>query len=416
MSIEGKVFEVTLSNLAYGGEAIGRLPDGRAVFVPFTLPGERVRAQLVEEKPGYARARLLEVLAPAAQRISPRCPHFMTCGGCHYQHMPYELQLEAKAAILREQLQRIGHFVDPPVEPVVPAPRPWNYRNHIQFHLTPTGRLGFQAAYGPEVVPVAECHLPEPAINETWPLLDIEPFPGLERVSFRAGADGDLLLVLESAGSQAPALSVEELPVSVVLLTPDQALVLAGSGFLEIEVLGKVFHVSAGSFFQVNTLMAEKMVQHLLDHLELDGQMTVLEVYCGVGLFSAFLAPRVGRLVGVEASPVAGEDFAENLAEFNHVELYEAAAEDVLPSLDFRPDLILVDPPRAGLGRRVLDEILRLRAPRLVYVSCDPATLARDARRLVAGGYRLQKITPFDLFPQTYHIESISFWAAENPS
>jgi 23S rRNA (uracil1939-C5)-methyltransferase len=147
------LFEVTLTTLAYGGEAIGRLPDGRAVFVPFALPGERVRVRLVEEKRGYARAELLEVLAPSPQRIAPRCRHFTVCGGCHYQHMPYSWQLEAKASILRDQLERIGGVANPPVEATISAPEPWHYRNHLQFHLTVAGKLGYQARSAQGIVP-----------------------------------------------------------------------------------------------------------------------------------------------------------------------------------------------------------------------------------------------------------------------
>jgi 23S rRNA (uracil1939-C5)-methyltransferase len=232
----------------------------------------------------------------------------------------------------------------------------------------------------------------------------------LERVSLRSGVDGELMLVFESSAAELPELSIEELSLSAVYLSPAGVLVLAGSGSIEIEVLGRGFRVSAASFFQVNTLVAEAMVRHVLDNLVLDGQMALLEIYCGAGLFSAFLAPGVGRLVGIEASPAACEDFVDNLDEFDHVELYEAQAEMALPAIDFRPDVILVDPPRAGLGPPVIQEILRLQAPEIVYISCDPATLARDARQLLEGGYRLEKVTPFDLFPQTYHIESISFW------
>ena len=181
-----------------------------------------------------------------------------------------------------------------------------------------------------------------------------------------------------------------------------------------MEVLDKTFQVSAGSFFQVNTEMAAKMVGHILERLPeyqtLSPEITMVDVYCGVGLFSAFLAPHVGRLIAIEANPSAASDFEVNLDAFDHVELYEAPAGRALPHLDMRPDLVLVDPPRAGIDRYALDALLKLMPPVLVYISCDPATLARDARRLTKGGYRLEKITPFDLFPQTYHIESISFW------
>jgi 23S rRNA (uracil1939-C5)-methyltransferase len=173
--------------------------------------------------------------------------------------------------------------------------------------------------------------------------------------------------------------------------------------------LGREFRVSAGSFFQVNTVMADKMVQHLLDKLPLPAR-TVLDVYCGAGLFSAFLAPRCERLIGIESSPSACEDFAANLDEFDHVELYEGMAEDVIPLLEMEQPIVLVDPPRAGVEVRALDGIQQLAPQTIAYVSCDPSTLARDTARLIAGGYRLVEVTPFDLFPQTYHIESISIF------
>ena len=402
--------DIILSRLVYGGDAMGRLPDGRAVFVPLALPGERVRIRVVEEKRGHARGELVEVLEPSPRRIQPLCTHFGLCGGCHYQHMSYEDQLQAKTEILKDQLERIGGLIEPPVRPAVPSPAPYYYRNYVQFHLTRDGQLGFHKLRSDEVFDASECHLPEPPINLVWPQLDFEAMPEIERVGLRLGVDEDVQLILESRDSQAPEFSVEEMPISAVHLCPDGPYVLAGSDYVTIEVLGRPFQVSAGSFFQVNAPMAGAMVAHLLENLPLDAGTTALDVYCGVGLFSAFLAERCGRVVGVESSPQAAEDFVVNLDEFDNVELYEAAAEEALPHLDVRSDVIVLDPPRAGVDRRALDAILASGASDLAYISCDPATLARDARRLVDGGYELVQITPFDLFPQTFHIESISFW------
>jgi len=230
----------------------------------------------------------------------------------------------------------------------------------------------------------------------------------LECVSLRTGADDDLMLILEADSLEAPELELEA-GISVVHLTEDDALVMAGEDHTVMQVLGHDFYVSAGSFFQVNTVMAEKMVQHLLDNLPLPAT-TILDVYCGVGLFSAFLAPKCERLISIEASTSACEDFAVNLDEFDHVELYEGAAEDVIPHLEVEQAVVLVDPPRAGVDKRALDGIRQLAPQFIAYVSCDPSTLARDAARLINGGYQLVEVTPFDLFPQTYHIESISFF------
>ncbi|MBW8012764.1 MAG: class I SAM-dependent RNA methyltransferase [Chloroflexi bacterium] len=400
---------ITLDKLAYGGEAIGRLPDGRAVFVPYSLPGETVRVELVEDKRGFARAQLLEVKIPDAERTAPRCPHFMICGGCHYQHMSYAAQLKAKAEILRDQLERIGKLESPPVKETVASPQQWNYRNHVQFHLDPHGQPGFHAPRSEEIVTIKECHLPVDALNSIWPQFDIAPQSGIERIGLRQGAGEVPLLILESSKSKAVEFEID-FPVAAVHLGPEGLQVLADTYYMDIDVLERQFRVSAGSFFQVNTPVAEKMVKHLLEHLPLSEDTTLLEIYSGVGLFSAFLAPQVKRLIAVELDARACDDFIVNLAEFENVELYQDSAENVLPDMKVNPQIVLVDPPRAGLARPVLDAILRLAAPTLAYVSCDPATLARDAKRLTAGGYQLRQVTPFDMFPQTYHIESISFW------
>ena len=300
---------------------------------------------------------------------------------------------------------------NPPVQPMIACPDPWYYRNRIQFHLSEDGMLGFfRAETGPDsgILEITECHLPEPLINSTWPQLEFGPGAPIERVSLRTGMEDDLMLILESDDPEAPGLELEA-GISVVHMTEEDALVMAGEDYLFVQALERAFRVSAGSFFQVNSVMAEKMVRHLLDLLPLPTK-TVWDVYCGVGLFSAFLAPHCKRLIGIEISPSACDDFAVNLDDFDHVELYQGAAEDVIPHLAAEPDIVLLDPPRAGVEVRVLDGVRRLRPQVVAYVSCDPSTLARDAARLIAGGYRLVEVTPFDLFPQTYQIESVSIF------
>ncbi len=398
---------IQLEKLTYGGDALGRLPDGRAIFVPFALPGERVSVQVTEERRGHVRAELVEVLEASPERIAPRCRHFGMCGGCHYQHLSYESQLSAKREILHDQLRRIGKIEDPPVRATVASPNQWNYRNHVQFHLMRDGRLAFVGADGRSLLPVSECHLPESELNTVWPGMQFEPGLGLERVSLRLGAEGEIMLMLESP--EPPELEIEA-DLSVVHLLEEEAVVMAGDRYLTMEINGRLFRVSAGAFFQVNTAMTGKMVTHLSERLPITPKATVLDVYCGVGLFSAFFAGRVGRLVGVEVSPAACEDFTVNLDEFDNVELYQAPAEEVLPGLDLKPDLVLLDPPRAGLEKGVMDALLVQGPSRIAYMSCDPSTMARDASRLISGGYWLVEVTPFDLFPQTYHIESISLF------
>ena len=430
-----ELFELTLTTLTYGGDALGRLDDpqpgtrGRAVFVPFGLPGERVRVRLTEEKRGFARGELVEVLEASPDRITPRCKHFfipraaveggeevVSCGGCQYQHMSYQAQLKAKAEILRDQLQRIGKIQNPPVNPTVAGKNPWNYRNHVQFHLTGNGELGYiRSSIGStstssgDVLAIEECHLPEPSINDLWPQLEFEPDTGIERVSLRAGANEELMLALESNYPTAPELEIEA-GISVVHIFEESSVVIAGEDHLSMHVLDRDFRVSAASFFQVNTGMTEKLINHLLAHLTILPTTNLLDVYSGVGLFSAFLAPKCKRIVAVESATSACDDFIFNLDEFDNVDLYEGRAEEVITHLDIKPDIVLVDPPRAGLDRGALDGIVRLNPRTVAYVSCDPSTLARDAGRLINGGYHLMDVTPFDLFPQTHHLESISIF------
>jgi 23S rRNA (uracil1939-C5)-methyltransferase len=407
-----RFFDILLEKLTYGGEAMGRLPDGRAVFVPFGLPGEHVRVRLTQDKQNFARGELLEVLTASPERIDPKCKHFGKCGGCHYQNLSYENQLHAKTEILRDQFQRIGKIENPPVNPIVPSPLEWNYRNHIQFHLTAEGKVGFVNSKGNSVFPIEECHLPETSIDSFWRELQFESNKDVERVSLRAGQNEELMIVLESDEPETPELEIEA-DVSVVHLFDEHPVVIAGREYFVINVLGKDFRVSAASFFQVNTKMAEKMVEHLLAKLPASTSSALLDVYCGVGLFSKFFAPKCKLVIGIESSESACEDFAINLDEFENVELYEGAAEEVLPGLAGRLDsstYMIVDPPRAGIEKLALDAIINIKPQIIAYVSCDPSTLARDAARLILGGYRLVEVTPFDLFPQTYHIESISIF------
>src|SRR5258706_3143040 len=388
---------------------MGRLEDGSAVFVPFGLPSERVSVRLTDEKKNFARGEIIEILEPSKDRIDPKCKHFGECGGCHYQNMPYEKQLIAKTEILIDQLKRIGKIENQPVKPMVASPNPWNYRNHVQFSLDRDGKLGFQMPNSNRVIPITECHMPEAPINDFWPQLEFEPETNIERISLRAGMEDDLLMVLESESPEPPELEIEA-GISIAHVYEENVVIVAGHDHIVIHVLNRDFKVSAASFFQLNTVMAEKMVEHLLANLPVSQSTTLLDVYCGVGLFSAFFAPKCKTVIGIESSESSCEDFVVNLDEFDNVELYEGLAEEIIPHLEAKPEIILVDPPRAGLDKQVIDGILNLNPQMIAYVSCDPSTLARDAARLINAGYKLKEVTPFDLFPQTYHIESISIF------
>lgn len=406
------ITELTLNNPAYGGETIGRLPDGRAVFVPFSLPGETVRIKIVLNKKKYARGELLEVLEPSPFRVTPRCQHYGDCGGCHYQHVAYDQQLVIKRKILQDQLERIGRLANPPIFDPILSPDSYNYRNYMQFNLSAGGNPGFIRTNKKDVLEITECHLPQGPLNHFWTLLEIGPNTGVSKLGLRLGAGDDILMMLESAGQFDAEFNVESLPVSVVHISPENVQTLAGSASTIMQVRGRNFRVSAGSFFQINTTLAEKMVA-VIEELIPENSGTLLELYSGVGLFSAFIANHVNQLVAVETSPNACEDFVDNLDEFDNIDLYQGPVEEILPMLDIKPEIVLMDPPRAGVDKYVLERIIAMAPEKILYISCDPATLARDSRLLVQGGYKALKFIPFDLFCQTYHIETLSYWTRD---
>lgn len=407
---ENETFQVTMEKMVYGGDCLGRLPDGRAVFVPFVLPDEVVRIEVTEDKKRYARGMPLELIEASPDRITPRCIHFGECGGCQYQNIDYAKQLAVKEAIMKDQFQRIAKIENPPIRPVVPSPTPWHYRNTVQFHLSRKGELGYIHADGEHMLPIEECHLPQEGINALWPQIDLGPDSGVQRLGIRQDSYGSLMLIMEGQDPQPPEFSVD-IPVSAVYTPPDANLtVLAGDDHLTFSVLGRDFQVSARSFFQVNTRMAEKMVQFLLEHTQFTPNLRAIELYSGVGLFSAFIAEKVGHLTAIESNGSACHDFTTNLADFDNVVLYEAEAEAVMPTLNLQADILIADPPRAGLTPEVHDSLNTIQPLQIAYISCDPATLARDTKKILHKGYRLLSVTPFDLFPQTSHIESISLF------
>jgi len=412
--MKSEIFTVQLSTYTYGGESLGRLPDGRAIFVPYAIPGEIVKAQINEEKNRFARADLIEVIKPSTERISPNCPYFMECGGCQYQMINYQSQLAAKENILMDQLKRIGKIDNPTLMPIIPSPNEFNYRNTVQFHVNKEGKLGFRHARSNETFAISDCYLPDLEICDIWKQIELDHNPNISQIIIRHGSEDDIQITLESNDGLTPELSIEELPVSVVHRNPNDTIVLAGSSFVVFEILGYLFQVSADSFFQVNTTLAGKMVTHVLETLKehelLKPTKTIIDAYSGVGLFSAFIAPHVDQVIGIEANPSSCEDYVVNLDQFDNVSLYEGDAGIILPNMTTSPDAIIIDPPRAGISHQAMDGVLKLSPKLVVYVSCDPSTLARDAKKLISAGYQLEEMMPFDLFPQTYHIETISTW------
>ncbi|MBC7263289.1 MAG: class I SAM-dependent RNA methyltransferase [Chloroflexi bacterium] len=403
-----------MTDMAHGGEALGRF-EGQVVFVPYAIPGELVRAEILERRRHFARARLLEVLQPSPHRVEPPCPYFGHCGGCHWQHIKYSAQLEYKAAIVRNQLRRLGGLEDPPVESPLGTIPPWGYRNHAQFTVSQDGFLGFLAAFSHQTVPIARCLILDEDLNDLYSSLDIET-AGVRRLSLRAGINtGELMLVLEMEGDEPPELELD-FPISVTMLTADgQVAALVGNTYFHEAVLGRRFRVSANSFFQVNTIGAEALVEIVSSYLEPIGGEVLLDAYCGVGTFGLSLAERVGEVIGIESHPAAIADAEANAGELENVTLIEGAVEDVLPELEEQVDLAVLDPPRAGVALQVIETLAAIGPTRIAYVSCDPATLARDVRRLSERDYQLVQVQPLDMFPQTYHIECVALLMRASP-
>lgn len=405
--------ELTLEliGMAHGGSALGRY-EGKVIFVPYALPGETVRVELVDDRGRYAHARLLEVLEPSPDRVSPPCPYFGPegCGGCQWQHVAYEAQLRLKAEIVADQLTRIGRLTDPPVRPTLPDPTGWAYRNQARFHPSPDGGLGFRVASSHQVVPVDTCLILHPLLADLYDALDLD-FPGLESLTLRAGTvTGDRMVIFEMEDDEPPSLTTDMTVSCVLLLSDGRFANLVGRNYLTEVVAGHTYRISAPSFFQVNTGQAEQVVRRVLEYLDLRGDEVVLDGYCGVGLFTLPLAERAGLVIGVEWEPAAVEDLLENTAGMENVEVAEGPVAAVLSGLEEPLDAAVMDPPRAGLERETVEGLIAAAPGRIVYVSCDPATLARDGRYLAEAGYRLVEVQPVDMFPQTYHIETVSLW------
>ncbi len=438
---------LTIEKLIYGGDGLSRLPAddrgrGKAVFVPFTLAGEKIEATLTEQKSGFARAKVDAVIEPSPQRIRPGCQYFARCGGCHYQHMSYEHQLEIKKEILRETLRRVAKLELAFEIETHPSP-PWNYRNRsrLQVETSPKFALGYFKMASHELLAVEECPISSPLINRgiaaLWQSGRAGKVPaGVREVEFFANADDTQLLVDVGCGREAKRAVIRDWAEELRAALPNIAgvvafrepnpgdrkagaqeiLVTVGAKSLNYQTQRAIYRVSAGSFFQTNRHLIDELVRIVTGGQS--GELA-LDLYAGVGLFSTALSD-FHHIVSVESSQTSSGDLSYNQGSNGEsvqatTEQYLAGKEDsrrvgkgaILPHSIHKPDLAVVDPPRSGLGERVARMLTTLGAPRVIYVSCDPATLARDLVPMLAAGYRAEQVHLVDLFPQTFHLESV---------
>lgn len=408
-----ELIEVQMDAMAHGGSALGRC-DGRVVFVPYTIPGERVQARIVQEKGRTIFAEGVTLLDASADRVFPRCAHFGLgkCGRCQWQHMDYKAQLPLKQDVLADQLERIGGFRDPDVRPIIASPEQWGYNTRMTMGVTPNGELGFtREGHRPSptnIFPINECHILHPDLLALKNSLDLEQMSGLQEITFQMGSDGAAMIVVRMANDEPPEL-VTEVPMSVnMLLSDNQPVSLIGETHSRYTVKGRTFRATAGSYFRANLSQMDNLVEAVMGALDLKGNEAVLDLYAGVGLFSAFIAPHARLVTLVESYPPAVNDADENLADVENLDVIEGAVEDVLASLEEHYEAAVIDPAGEGLSVDAIDGLIERKIPRLVYVSSDPATLGRDGKRLGAAGYQLVYAQPLDLSPQTYYVDSVA--------
>ena len=427
---------VEIEKPVYGGACLTRI-EGKAVFVPFTLPGEQARVRITQSKPGYTTAEVDEIIRAAPERITPACPHFGACGGCHYQHADYATQLALKQAILRETLERGGARVLEKID--VLSGEPWRYRNRIRLAFDAAGKLGYRGRRSRVVVPLRECPIAAPLLVEaarsfTEVLREFTPaLRPTEIALFCDAAETTLLATVFTASpiklrfdalalalhKRIPALIGAELAAEGRPGQQPRTLAQWGAASLDYRAAGFDYRVDHGAFFQINRWLVDSLVERVVaGH---NGSLA-WDLFAGVGLFARLLAARFEHVVAVESSPSATQALAANLKGTTGIPVKSdtldflrahathrtagASSGSAIPDL-IVPDLIVVDPPRTGLGAEICSLLSEIAAPALVYVSCDPATLARDLRALIASGYQIQSITLADLFPQTFHLETV---------
>ncbi|NTW28534.1 MAG: 23S rRNA (uracil(1939)-C(5))-methyltransferase RlmD [Coriobacteriia bacterium] len=432
------MIRVNIESLAYGGDSIARLEDGRTAFVRGGCPGDTVLATIVEDRDRFVRAQVDEIVVASPDRVEPPCPYFGICGGCNWQHVSYSAQLAAKRRIIVDAFQRIGRFANAEefVAETVPSATEYGYRNKIELVTGRSGgrlQLGYHKAGSDEIVEIESCLL-LPRKQQTAPkalagalrYLSGRQELGIQRVALRVAANTqDVEIALWTVPGPFPrrpagttlgqALNTSSI-VRVLTKGPSNERrvsgveVLAGNGFWRERLLGRMMTISAPSFFQVNTQSAESLIRVALAGLAPDGSDRALDLYAGAGTFTAPLADAAGEVIAVESSSSAIRDLRRNLDTLRlDADVIGGDAARELPDIGYT-DVALVDPPRAGLHPEVLSALTETGARAIAYVSCDPSTLARDAAALAEHGYAVASVTPVDMFPQTYHVEAVALF------
>jgi 23S rRNA (uracil1939-C5)-methyltransferase len=396
--------ELTLTDIANGGQALGR-HGNKTIFVPYAIPGETLTARIVEDRGRYAFAEGVRLLDASADRVMPTCPHFgpQRCGGCHWQHIDYPAQLALKTDILADQLSRIGGFEDVPLQMTLPSPALWHYRHEVILYPLPDGKLGFRSTDGKSPFLIDECHVIAPQLLILLDQLDLQ-LDTLSEAILRDNGAGDWMVILSTADDEPPELEMDIAASVNFLLSDCEPANLIGSTHLIYHILGKPYRVTAGSFWRCQPVQIEALAKLVVTWLDLQGHESILDLYGGVGLFSGVLAPQANLVTCVDSYPPAMTDAEENLQAFDNVDVIEADVADALVNLpEDHYDAVILDPPKEGLSLEVVDGLEAVLPPRMVYIGEDPATLARDLKRLHERyGYQLDSVQPVDFEPHTY--------------
>lgn len=404
--------EISLDDIAPGGYAVGHY-KGHRVLVPYAIPGERVAVRLVKTDDREWLAEGVRLIEASADRIKPRCPNFGPgrCGGCQWQHMTYQAQIALKTDIVIDQLTRFGGYEDPPVQFAIPCPSPWEYASQATFFPTQEGRLGFRATDPRRVTEVEECHVVQPEVIRLLDELDLDP-ENLREIRLNLSEDRQHMLVLRSKDDTPPELEIT-LPMSVnFLLSDNEPFNMVGSTHVVHQVGGRWFRVTAGVSFRSNVRQIETLAKVILDYLALHGGENVLDLYGGVGIFSALTSAKAEFVTYVDSYPPAATDAEDNLADLENVDIIEGSVESFLGELlenGQTYDAVILDPPHTGLTDDAIEGVGDLKFARLVYVSQDPVTLARDVKILTRKyGYQLIEVQPIDFAPQTANVQCVA--------
>ena len=396
------MMELHPHDMAHGGEAVAR-HDGKAYFILGAMPGEVVEATVIEDKGSWARTALVEVIAPSPQRRAPPCPHAQDCGGCQWQFAGDEEQRQWKRSTVIGQLEHLGKIVDPLVHETVVAGPEFGYRNRMDFRVA-DGKPALFRPRSNDLVPLETCLLMVDQLQDTFSKLG--DLTGVERITLRAGTrTSKRVAVIEGK----PPEQIADWETSVILKKGNSLESLVGDPVLTEIVDGVVFEVPVDGFFQNNTAGADTLVRLVRDVLEIEDDETLLDGYCGVGLFGATIGRDAARVIGIESTPGAVKYARSNMAAAGvECNIITGSFTKDIDKLEEYWDVAVVDPPRKGLGQRGVEAVTAAMPRRIAYVACDPASLARDARMLESYGYEFIDATPVDMFPQTYHIEIVA--------